>query len=62
MTARSRAEVEGAVINVGHLAALLEILVGHAEQTTDGNVIIEALAGCMPMASGIRQGLDNITA
>lgn len=60
MSAISKIEVECAAISAGHLAALIEVLVGHAEQTTDGNIIIEALSGCMRMACGIRDDLDAI--
>ena len=60
MGSLARVEVECAAINSGQLAALLEVLVGHAKRTTDGNVIIEALAACMGMASQIADNLDQI--
>ncbi|MDY0966956.1 MULTISPECIES: hypothetical protein [unclassified Sphingomonas] len=62
MGSLARVEVECAAINSGQLAALLEVLIGHAKRTTDGNVIIEALAACMGMASQIADNLDQIVA
>ena len=62
MGSMARVEVECAAINSGQLAALLEVLVGHAKRTTDGNVIVEALAACMGMASHIADNLDQIVA
>lgn len=60
MNVMERIEVECAAINVGQLAALLEVLVGHAKRTTDGNVIIEAMSACMNLASNIGDQLDKI--
>lgn len=62
MGSLARVEVECAAINSGQLAALLDVLIGHAKRTTDGNVIIEALAACMGMASQIADNLDQIVA
>lgn len=56
----SRIEVECVAIHTSHLAALLEVVHGHAKRTTDGNCITEAIAACMHIASGIREDLDLI--
>jgi len=60
MSPIEKVEVECASINVGQLAALLEVLVGHAKRTTDGNVIIEALSACMNLACNIGDHLDKL--
>ena len=60
MSPISRIEVECVAIQAGQLAALLEVLHGHAKRTTDGNCITEALAACMHVATGILEDLDQI--
>ncbi len=60
MTPISRIEVECAAIQAGQLAALLEVLHGHARRMADGNCITGAIAACMHIACGIQEDLDQI--